>query len=268
MGKTTSKSINKMLDPKLLFSIISFFIFSTKCYCQISNSIDGLFISQNDTDYLLNVSAGKFSLIHLGTSLGIMGSYYDTIAYGVAKKNCDGYLELTTDSYWPKKWTFKAAKNHTTDSLIFHIHSPIDEYYKESGRIDSALTYSIFIERDKVNSVSPEASPRFIGGEYEMLNLPGYDIKDIRIEIHPTYKIPLKNISQYSVVVMNENIMESGDNEFDINLPSLTFKYFSLKRFRGKYAKIIDARTIIFEGITYIKRSSLSINQSSIVSNK
>jgi hypothetical protein len=251
-----------MFCPKFLPIILGLLFIYNNSHSQDRFLKNGTFESTDVVKKQFIISNNKFLFIQIPSKSEHVLQCCDTLAYGSIKFNNDGYLELSTDTAIDKTslyTTVKETENTSTDSLIFHIHSPIEKFHQGNKMKLNDLIYSVVLIADSGENNASNSqlnqSPDFSEGELRWKAKRRYRLVSFIIQISPTNELFVKQFFASHLRTVEYKIKNENANEFDIDIPNLSFEYISYQRFHGDYAKVIDSNKILWGGMEYIRKS-------------
>jgi hypothetical protein len=228
---------------------------------QSKKIINGIYVSTGYDHYRLIFGKSDFSLLQPYDWLD--GKILcDTLAFGSFNINRDGYLEMDTPSQIDDhalNMTVKEGKSNDIDTVVFHIHNPIEELHAKNKIMSPDLTYTIHAERIATakNGWDIEGeSPEFVGGEFKWEIPRGMGIKHFYLIIQPNFKVFSENLGTKMILTIDYRVKDSTSNVFDVYIPEVSYEYLSCQRFHGEYAKIINNDIIIWRGNRYVRKGS------------
>ena len=175
----------------------------------------------------------------------------DTVAYGTWRiDNQHAILSLSTpqltDTYIQDYIVEKTKPN--TDSLYFFVSNPIE---KNMGVMHKNIFYTI--DLSTVGSDVGEAAflKEFDKNKIVIAN-PGYAwVENFSISIYLKPEFDARNIAINPVKTRHYTVKERSSNVFIIDIPGLTYSYFSYLRLKEHLVAIISKNELIWDGVRY-----------------
>lgn len=229
-------------------------IFGCGTYKNITDSIYGKYVQVNEPSKSLNFFDGNFVYIDDGQDGSHLANYRccDTISKGeFVIDDLRGLVELSSPVYFSKNTlnveVIEKEDNTKPDSLVFIFDNPIsneNEYHKE-------LTYSIEIFSEEVSKLKKSDEAMVV---FDRVN----DLKTILISVYPKSDILLSNFGTNKIDLVKgyNNVINPNSNTFIIKTSDLNYEFLNHKRLVMDYVKIVDNKTLQWDGKKYIKEDS------------
>jgi hypothetical protein len=248
-----------------LLSVCLFVLAITGCkpFHYSEKDIEGTFTRSNDDSsflkYDLNFYNGNFSLVDARDYSKVHGGRWynccDTLTYGQWKiDNTHGVLIMSTptlsDGY--VRSTVTEEISGSPDSVYFIISNPIE---KRMGKVHSDVTYMLsFASSPEELEVSYD-EVEYNSNRIVMPN-PHHDrIIFFAIYIYPAHNLRVNNIAVNSANIGVEYTVKTrGANVFKIDIPKLTYGFFTYLRLKDHLVKIVNKNEIIWDGVRYLRK--------------
>ena len=179
----------------------------------------------------------------------------DTIAYGTWKlDNKHGVLSLSTpqltDTYIDDN--VQEGTNPNADFLYFSISNPIEKDMAGGQHGNIFYTFDLY-------STGGDLGDNLTGSEFNtnkiVINNPQHSVVQnfsINIYTKPDFYARYKSINP--VKTFRYTVKNSLSNSFRIDIPKLTYGYFTYLRLKEHLIKIVDKDELIWDGVKYKRK--------------
>jgi len=244
---------NKIETTKItFFTLFLFTMISCTPSKNISiNNFNGIYINSGDQNEKLILKENSFLQIREDKKRDLaLFKCCDTLSYGnIEYSSKDFLLTLTSVKYLNDEFlNFNVEESQVInqDSVKFIFTNPIENHYKRFNESYRELLYSVEIVNSDFQDIISDKNPIVISSDNE--------IKEFQIKIYPKYDIPLYQLETREVKLKTYKVVNSKANVFKINIPKLDYGYFSFKRLKGDYIKVVNENKLIWDGKTYIRK--------------
>lgn len=220
-----------------------------------SEQMQGTYYSQSDSSIRIIIRENTFTQLDLRKRGHLATPCCDTIVVGEFDFDRRGFVRISSPDWLSNMYIeMDVTESISTfkDSIIFHIYNPIDQSYKMNNSKGGELEY-LFLVQPIGGSLSyfKENRIRFDKSRVSFYNPQMRGIHNFMIGIIPKESMFVKNIYIREVNTLEYEVKNKNSNEFVINIPRLTYGFFSYKRLKSAYAKIVNRNTIVWEGEVY-----------------
>ena len=223
-------------------------------------SLLGLF----EQDLILD-SKGNFIYLNKHVEDAHVGhSYCDTIAtgrwehkdhlvylssYPTSLNNLSGLINVNIKEIQEKG-------DEQNDSIYFYIESPIENYFKESGK--RFIHYQIYGFADKTPNKSSIFDISFNGNHFVISKKKLSGINNLSIQIFvDTKSYPFQHLEFFKLSNLDYEVKNNQTNKFVIKIPDLRKSIFCRKRLNGDIIQIIDKKTLLWDNKRFLLETYL-----------
>ncbi len=226
--------------------------------CSINNNIDRSYVNF-ENNFEINLKSNTFLIIDKSNPNNISYKCCDTISYGFWEKVDKGnFFEFNSpESYNTNHIDMEIieSKKDDLDSVYLNIDSPISENKKRYNQKESDLFYLIEVSSNDVNFDVKLAQKKWESNKIKFLKPKNIILKSISILIIPKTNINLRKISAEILYTIPHYLKDNNSNNFDVRLPTLTYKYLTLERLKKYYVKV-NKNGIIWYGDFYTRKEN------------
>jgi hypothetical protein len=219
--------------------------------------IEGTFVSKKDTTVKLVINNGNFYLTDSRRNDHLATLCCDTITFGNVHSDGNGILIFNSDPSLNPIFIDMDVVEHQNanqDSIIFHIKNPIEKEYRKYNDKGGDLIYTLLVQ-PSASSIDyfRENNQTFEDNVIRYFNPDRLSISSIKVTIVPKQSIPVKDISVREIHTLEYKAKNRESNNFEINIPQLSYGFIGYKRLRDDYAKIVNQNTIAWDGTEFVK---------------
>lgn len=219
-------------------------------------SIEGTYVQQEYKGIELKFNKNSFVLKDVYTQ-EMPYDCCDTITLGDWTIDDRGLITLTSPEEMANFFVnmdVMEENESPKDSIYFTINNPIENFYKNTGRIVKDISYQLALTTNKSAFDSKVALKTFDSNTITISKPEGLKINQIELTIYVDCKISLKNLETREVYTLPYQIKDVESNVFNIDIPQLDYKYLSYRRLDKDYIKIVKKNKLLWDGKEYIKK--------------